>query len=214
MQGIDSFLANIERFLRWIYPGLLVIVLLYLGDSLKLADFPGTEQSALKIFGLTVFAIVSSFVVYTLHRYVLHEIIEYAFFVLGIGAKYVRREGQQNPPAIWTHRLNPLQFWRWNSRFQRLKFGVSRKSAEGRFLDFLTYQWAVTHALGLTFWAIPVSYYFLSSDDSHLKAHPSAVLAGTILVLVAWVWQLCNNTASDIRLGQDEADQSEEAKAS
>ena len=72
---IASITSNVEGFVRWVYPGLLLLVLLQLGRENGVAQLLnlGEVKDALQIFWLVTVGIVSSQVLYTFHRYIIHE---------------------------------------------------------------------------------------------------------------------------------------------
>jgi len=201
---VERLLSNIERFMRWVYPGLLLLVLLHFGGRVELETILGVERqsAAVQIFALAVIAFVSSFIIYSLHRYVVQEFIEYVMFWFKRGpvAAGACKRGQL--PPTWRRIIVIWDFWLWNSQFQRRKFGILRvNEVERKFTDFLMYNWALTHAMGVTAWMIPL-VYCRSSPGSDLSKWGGEVLALTILFALAWVWQVGNNTAADTGLGQ------------
>ena len=86
---VGNLVSDVERFARWVYPGLLLIVLLHLGRDgglIKSLNLDG-QAGVVVVFALTVGAIVSSNIIYSLYRYGFHPILQRAFFIFGKSAR-------------------------------------------------------------------------------------------------------------------------------
>ena len=83
---VGTLVSNVERFVRWVYPGLLLPALLQLSrkDSvIDLIRLPEKSGDGVQVFALTTGVIVSSFVIYMLYRYLFHEPMQYVLFLSG-----------------------------------------------------------------------------------------------------------------------------------
>ena len=205
---IDSLLSNVERFLRWVYPGFLLLVLLHFGRTISLVETLGLDQQSgpVQILGLSIAIVVSSAIIYILHRYVIQEMIfEYGIFYLLCGWGPVAEQARlqelgRRQVASWTNRLLWWHFWRWNVDFQRSKFGYTRTS-DTHIWNFITYNWAVTHAIGISWWMLLITNLF-AEPWSEIRGLRTWIWPLTGLLLFAWLWQVGNNTYGDISIAK------------
>ena len=213
---VGSLFANLEGVVRWFYPGILIISLRHLGLTDGLISRVGLSEysNSIQILALVFGTFVSSFIAYTLHRYILQEVIEYLIFywILRWGAVVMQAslKGPTNrvrrTRRIWQRLIllqswNPFAFLFWNSRFQRSKFAKAPKASE--FLPYLTYSWAVTHAIGMSSWIVPLMYSQAEEGTNLSNFGLWRILAITALLFVAWAWQEINNTISDIGVARE-----------
>ena len=112
--ALGSVFSNLERFLRWVYPGVLVLGLLHLGTRKGALVFLHLDQNisgSLQIFGLVAAVVVSGLVVYSLQRYLVHEvIIQYTLFFFRLGDAFnyaLRHTGAQGH----VHQIPPWLQW-------------------------------------------------------------------------------------------------------
>jgi hypothetical protein len=197
---IDNFLGNVERFLRWIYPGLLFLVVFHLGTVDGLKQTLLRENSVLNVqpvFGLLALVVVSGTVIYALQRHCVNEFLQLVFFVFKQGAVfYLYCTSGNNKCKDWRHRLKPWVFWEYSSKAQIKRFGNEQNQ---QFRAYMTYSWSMNHALGLSSWVIPLGY-MLSDSRSEFKQWGSFVWVLTAVFFVIWVWQFCHNTQGDKRV--------------
>ena len=146
---IGSLTREFERLVRWVYPGLLMLGLLHLGRP-NLFDALVVEEE--RLFSFMVIILVASFIVYGLHRYVLHlVIIELLWWWRWHPGSWIA-DGEQQVEPRWPLRfISP--FFDKRVEWIRLRFGKDGRVESG----YLAYRWAVTHAMFMTAWLIPLT---------------------------------------------------------
>lgn len=205
----DILGENFERFLRWVYPGVLALSLLHLGRVQETGPdrtAPGNlvqtlglsgQGDAVQLLGIGMAIIFLSFLLYFLQRYVVHEmIVHYLLFVFGKGdaygygnahAKVKDRDDKSN-----LHR-SPKQFWHWNTMLQ-LDYG---SVLGGRYSANRDYGWSVTHAIGLSSWTILLAG-FLHRDGSTLDNLSVVSFTVGSVFACAWIWQELKNILPEV----------------
>ncbi len=188
--AVQSLLSNVERFLRWVYPGLLFLALLHLGSKDGVIETSGLDvrSPSLQIFGLTTWAIVAGFVIYSLQRYVVHEMfVQYLVFWVAIrkgdAYSYALKKKCVDTPI----RRFPSHFWQWSACLQ----WDSLQAMQG-YSGWRDYSWAVTHALGLSSWLILLGRLLAQEGSTLSKANWWVVGIGVILAGM-WLWQELRN---------------------
>jgi len=189
-EAVTGFLSNVERFLRWIYPGLLVLGLLYLGrtDGPMVFLHLKNGSDAIQIFGLLVGVIVASILIYAAQRYLVHEmVIQYLLFLCGKGDAFNYAKHKGKPPPL-RRRCDPTPFWCWSSRLN-----VESRTLGRDYNELRDYAWGVTHALGLTWWLILLGG-LRAAPESQLGKLPDWVLGVVVAgMFVVWLWQELRN---------------------
>ena len=189
--SLRSFLDNIERFLRWLYPGVLLLVLLHMARSnddgpqsvmvtLRLSE----EPTAVVLGGLLGAAIVGSVVLYSLQRYLISEIVvQYLIFwwITGAGDAFQYARVRSQTPNRW----NPIHFWGWSNTLRR-----DTLDSGGATQAWQDYTWAVAHAIGVSAWTIGLVFFFFTEQGSLLDSIEDGWVWLAVSVLgLAWVWQ-------------------------
>lgn len=195
-------LNNVERFLRWVYPGLLVLGLLQLGTTdgvaavLKLKN----ESDAVQIFGLVVATIVVGFIVYAMQSYLLNEglvrfLLFFCLFPLGDAYNYAKSRNAAVKDTRWWQlwRRHPAVFWHWSIKLNL----ESQELWGGRYRQGRAYDWGVTHALGLTSWLILLAAVFAQKRSTLDDLNTGVIVVGALLGL-AWLWQELKNVLPGI----------------
>lgn len=190
MQDVfGNLLAKVERFLRWIYPGLLLLALLHLGRTTSLLEWDALSQQAVavQVFALVAAAIVASILIYAAQRYFLHEVVvQYLLFLCGKGDAFnYAKHNCESPPL--RRRCCPTAFWEWSSRLNVESYSLG----EG-YSNLRDYAWGVTHALGLSSWVIWIGWA-LKDDGSTLDRAFWWLLALSISFFALWLWQELRN---------------------
>ena len=194
--AVQDFLINVERSFRWVYPGLLLLVLLHLGNAGALVGWNvvSDQKVAIQLFVLAAATVVMSFILYTVQRYLIHEVlVQYFMFVAGFGEafNYARNRRGGLPKGI---RRRPWDFWEWAT-----KLNLASRSIGNGFSEARDYAWGVTHALGVTSWLVWVGY-LLSTTGSTLRQDGAVIgiIVASLLFLVLWLWQECRNVVPSV----------------
>jgi hypothetical protein len=232
--AVSGVLGNLERVLRWVYPGILFMALWYLGrcSTIESSLAMGCTAYHISNLGLAAAIAVSSPVIYMLQRYVLHEMfVQYGLFLLrrGDAFNYARSSPGRGIATVgfrpgvcgWWLRLrscfarrcprygiglSPCAFWEWSSQLQVASLNLM----EGRYNDYRSYTWAVTHFMGMLCWLLPLGRR-LALENSFLESFSWRCIWVTVAVLsIVWLWQELRNVAPPIwarpqeirRLGQ------------
>jgi hypothetical protein len=191
-EAVGNLLANVERFLRWVYPGLLLLALMHLGRKTSLPEWEALRHQAVavQVFALLAAAIVASILVYAAQRYFLHEmVVQYLLFLRGKGDAFNYATQNGEPDTLrW-----PQDFWHWSSRLN-----VESRTLGRDYNDLRDYAWAVTHALGVTWWLILLGR-LLAAPESVIGRLPGWAL-GLIVggLFVVWLWQELRNVLSPL----------------
>lgn len=159
---VGSLAREFDRLVRWGYPGLLFLSLLHLGKSDLLHDrmLVGEER----LFSFIVIILVSSFVIYGLHRYVLHEALMEVLRALGWQPLFIDGELRGDRPPVAPLRWIAPYYDGRSTRWTRRRNG----SAEGEFSRALYIAWAVAHGMLITAW-LSVLMIGLADSDSSLR---------------------------------------------
>jgi len=154
---IEAFGRYFERFVRWVYPGMLFLLLLHLGRPDLLGQFRIGEKG---ILGIIILIVVFSFIIYSLHRYVLHEIYLLFAYLIGYSAPGRIARKRKNLPECRKFQIFEDQKSFLIKRFceNQEKRETSGKQTIDGFSDYLFNRWAVTHAMGLTGWVLIAMY--------------------------------------------------------
>ncbi len=167
--GIIDVLGNsFERILRWIYPGVLIVVLAYWGKPSLLCSV--NIQGIDRIWGLVLVALVTGFVAYILQNYVLCECIGTILKKMGFpdhaedGKNCFVTKADKNLDEAWR------------------RFGHRRDVMN----SYLNYALGQFHAALMTGW-LTIVFWGISDAGSSLRNLPVLVVA--ILILFASLWQ-------------------------
>jgi len=155
-QIIEAFGRYFERFVRWIYPGMLLFVLGHLFDINFIKNFDPLQNS---IVDSIILMFVFSFIIYSLHRYVVHEIflhIVYWIYYSGPG----RLLKKDNPQTVREH-FSEFRFYKYQKEFLYKRF---KKKTD--FSDYLLNRWAATHAMGASGEILFVVYLLVKDNQS------------------------------------------------
>ncbi len=154
---VENILANFERLLRWIFPGLLLWLVLPIAATSGRFDVSSYRDfyEGLSIAGNLAVIATSGFFIYMVQRYVVHDIVLYVLHLLGVGATANRPGGYSR--GFGRH------LWR---RFGERPSDAHQAENEDRFGQYLTSRWAAVHALSST-WIIGIVLYFVGVQVSH-----------------------------------------------
>lgn len=175
-----------ERLIRWAYPGVLFVTLLALGKPRYFDWWFGLQHDRI-IVALAV-VVVSSFLIYSLERHVWNE-LETCFLDRWGLAAFSRRRPRRSRTRIgrwYRWRLaRRLTYLNRLSRSTERRFGYigdARGQVE-RFSDYMVNRWAVTHAMGATFWTF-LLMYFWAEETSLLRQWQAVLWAVAILSML------------------------------
>jgi len=205
---VEAFGKYFERFVRWIYPGMLLLLLFHLGRPDLLGQFRLGEEG---IFGLIVLIVIFSFIIYCIHRFVIHELILLFFCCIDHGslAKLAKKNrklskdesGKTSSKARWIIRVlkflvYPLHLlWQlfkasyghYSNYCQKEKIFLKKRFGED-LSDYLIHRWAIAHAIGITGWLL-LFMYVLADDKSCLGNLGSWVVTGICIFIPLYFHQ-------------------------
>ena len=184
---IEAFGRYFERFVRWVYPGMLFLLLLHLGRPDLLRQF---RIGGKGIWGIIILIVVFSFIIYSLHRYVLHEIYLLFAYLIGYSAPGRIARKRKNLPECRKFQIFEDQKSFLIKRFceNQEKRETSGKQTIDGFSDYLFNRWAVTHAMGLTGWVL-IAMYRIASENSCLGGFRLGILIIGILFFLGYGYQ-------------------------
>ena len=158
---LSSALNHFEQLIRWVYPGLLFVLVLPtafqqstsgpspLTNYLKFYD----DASSIEFIGLII---ASGFVIYLIERLIIHELVFLWGFLYHIGVG-----GAVN----FKHKTQKTNYITANARFIPIRFGLRPKDesehgerSEDRYSRYMAGRMAWVHALGST-WMIGATIY-------------------------------------------------------
>ena len=192
---ITNVTSNVEGFVRWVYPGLLLLGLLHMGRVASITETLRLDglKEAVQVSGLIAVAILTSQVIYHLHRYLLHEwIIQYVLFFLwghgdivefAKGYDWKRNKPRSKSEGKTPRERNPLAFWYWSNKFE----AESRQREHRAYMGYRDYSWGITHALGITSWMLLIATF--CREPNSLLSGKTGVL-WTIIIILALLWVL------------------------
>jgi len=200
---IGSLVLDVERFVRWVYPGLLLLAFLQFGREdglIKMLDLLDEKSGTVRVFVLGLVAIVFSFGAYTVYRYIFHQLVQWLFFLSGFSdvLEFARGRGVgRNWEASGFRKRGVRAFSRWSNAFEL----VSRSGSKYRgYMGFNDYVWGLSHAIGVT-WLMLIALAFCVESSSRIGRVENWKVwwVGLIVILVvAWVWVVLRNVDRSI----------------
>ena len=200
---VENLLNNAERFFRWVYPGFLLLTLVHFGqtnsvDLLRLSSM----SDAVTIFALLVGAIVSSFIIYTIYRYLIYEVvIRYCILYLLwktksselVYAKKLGRKEVRNSP------------WGFGLLADELSQVAAEKLSHAqREQEF--HAWGFTHATGMSFWLVLLGVIYADPGSTLNELGFTRQAVVVVMLGVAWLWQLIRHLAGNFAISERLAD--------
>jgi len=177
MQNFSEALGkNFERLLRWLYPGVLFLVLLHLSGQRDLipADNVGLYSWPIVIGGITVGAAV-----YLIQMYIVTQFI--SFIVVLIRWDVNALVDNERP-------IGDCRFAKFVDRYARAIEARWRSSPQGTH-SYLDYAWATYHAASITGW-LALAFFCSRGPDSVLdKLGGWVVVVPSSLLLVGALWE-------------------------
>ena len=160
---VDSIGRNLERLLRWAYPGMLFLVLFSVStiDGLEsVSDKVGFPSDT--IWGLVIGALVVGAAVYLFQAYVVTQLLSilslWPNWNVGIYKQSVKRRTLK-------YGLNGLA-----SHFDRLADAIEMKYPKPNDRkSYMAYSWAAFHATSITVW-LPSFFYLCRTTGSLLDS--------------------------------------------
>jgi hypothetical protein len=196
---VGNFVSDVERFLRWIHPGILLLSLIHLGRTNGVIGFLNlTDQAdaSLILAALAVAAIISGNIIYMLYRYGFHQFLQWALFVIGKSdvAVYAGRHvvGRQETDS-WPDRCGSWiigRFFYWSNEFVRA--AALKAGGDPRFKEHMRnrdYLWGLTHGLGMTVILLIIAQCWIIEDCSVL-GRTSSNWQWILIVALALIWLL------------------------
>jgi len=163
---IDSIWANFERFIRWVYPGALFLVLLAMSRPKAFEALVNMDDGIGK-WGLVVGALVAGVIIYLLQGYVVSYIITVPLILLkwdvrqGLQVDLDKRETEpKNQPVSCLRWMVPL--------FARMAAATRERWNAKEIGNYLDYAWGVYHALLMTGWLTIAFFYLVAEQGSTL----------------------------------------------
>lgn len=180
MNGLGEIIGRgFERVVRWVYPGILFVTLLALGKPAYFRTWwMGLED--VRVFVAIVIIITASFVIYSLLRHIWNELLILLLDWQGLAA--FSRPGRIPPRHSVGGYMNRLS-WLITRRLGFSFEGSDPIPDAKQFSDYLINRWAVTHAMGATFWTYLVLW--LWADDGSLLREWQYVLGPLALLSLA-----------------------------
>lgn len=172
---VENILANFERLLRWIFPGLLLWLVLPAAATTGRFDVSSYRDfyEGLSIAGNLAVIATAGFFVYMIQRYVVHDIVLYVLHLFGVGAT-------ANRPGGYSREFG-RHVWR---RFGERSSDAHQAENEDRFGQYLASRWAAVHALSST-WIVGIVLYFVGVQVSHGTVFTGWPAWGTALYAIA-----------------------------
>lgn len=192
---ISNVTTNVERFVRWVYPGLLLMALIHFTNpkgALGALHLAGETSAALRGFALTAAVIIASFIIYTVYRYFFHQIVLYVFFVIGFSDLRVFA----NNAGLKGSR-GPCRFIRSNDQFDLV---VRSDTRFERYIGFSDYVYSLSHGLGMTWLMLFLWFWIVPSSRIEDKINASLIApvnAWWIVGLLFVTWLLINIRNTD-----------------
>ncbi|MBI2328608.1 MAG: hypothetical protein HYU85_03080 [Chloroflexi bacterium] len=206
---VDALGSGFERLLRWLYPGALFLVLLFLSNPTVLPNISkplfvlSKANEVVGIWQVGIVAIVAGMTTYLIHAYIFNQIISWWFCSVGL----LHRKSEdlsriaRNLAEFADHWTEPA--WR--------RWGVSSNDQHAleRFNNWLTYSWSTYHAGCITLW-LTASFFFINEDGSALdtfaKSGGLLLPIGACLLFLAFLlsllWQYLILTRLTLRLAR------------
>ena len=159
MDKIDTIFSNFEKVLRWVYPGILFIVLLY-------AVRPEWVERAVDIvgrWGVFFGTLGVGFALFLVYQLVMVQ--TYHLIMIGFNWDVSAQDGQDERPKPKT------RFWRMLAKyfFDRDARKIERRMNEEKKTQgtlrkkpytYADYLWSICHAIGITGWLLVTFFWF------------------------------------------------------
>lgn len=189
--AVSAALANFERVLRWIYPGLLFwaalpFAIVSAEGAFEVSHYAGF-YNGLNTFGHIGIVLGSGFLIYLVERYLIYEpLLSGGFYLWRIG------------PAVGFRAVGRRWYPRANATFMWTRFGMRLQDstelgerAENRFNSYMASRMAAVHGLGST-WIVGIIIFVIGIlNQSAFTDWPKwgyAYLLLLFLVFAAWIW--------------------------
>jgi len=177
----DLFYAldkGFQRLLRWIYPGILFLILWYASNSKNFItvseDFGFPSDT---IWGLLIGALGIGAVIYLLQQYVFTTFLNLIHHFRG-------------RPIPYNYEKSKYRSIRWLDRQAEL---IREKSKEEPRLDaYMDYNWSIFHALCITAWLTNAFYWTCDKQSSILSCLSPLyiIIFSVVLGVFAYYWYL------------------------
>jgi len=173
MESIMEALGKgFERILRWIYPGALFLVLLFLSHPKSLKELLEISPFSNE-WEIIIVILIAGMVVYLIHALFLNQIISIPFLKSGLLHKsdmeLLRDSGEKLNKKNYMKKLVPLV----NAWIEPTicKFGLNNealtKRERERFRSYLDYAWGTYHAASITLW-LAIFFLIVNEKDSKI----------------------------------------------
>jgi hypothetical protein len=173
---IESIFNNFERLLRWIYPGALFLLLLYLSNPKCLNYLEESDKYIWtnNLWLLIMLAIVAGIVIYFFQQLVVTAII--SFFTVWSGWQI-----EPDPSKLrWKCCRKIAGHFNWWARTV-----TNRWKYPKRIDSYFNYAWGINHAAFITSWLTLTFFFFIKKDDSIMSTFPSwIIILATILLFL------------------------------
>ena len=140
----DLLGKSLERLLRWVYPGVLLLGLLFLADINVFRKF----DREFYVWVAVGFVWIAGFVIFTLQRFVVNEFITLLLDFRGWNSlpRANRRPFLDGPFPWLCSYIDRL------AKSSGDRFGQTGETRAGKIGDYLNERWGISHAIAITAW--------------------------------------------------------------
>ena len=183
---IDALGKSFERLLRWIYPGALFLVLLYLSSPPCINVLTSINGIA-GVWGLVLVAVVAGMAVYIAQAYIFNQIVSLCFSPSGLLHKKTKtlNRGKAKKLAKFADTWGEGAWRRWGIQTEQL---TDRHAIE-RLNGWLDYAWSAYHAGCITLWLTLTFFCFSASNSILGSISPWIIWPFMGVLLVSLLWQ-------------------------
>lgn len=194
---VESLGRSFERLLRWLYPGALFLVLLYLSSRSVFNSIRRVQDP----WALVFVAIVAGMVTYLLQTYVVNQFISLLFDLPCLRLLSTDTEQLKGRPkclAEGAARWGEPAWRRWGISWHER----SDEQAKERLNSWLDYSWSTYHAGFITVWLTLV--FFCNSDRGSFLSNisPWLVWGLAIPLIASLLWQYLILTRVTLRISE------------
>ena len=193
---INAVFDRFERYLRWVYPGLLFMVLLRMA---KPEDFRAINNVFCNSYwDLIVAGIVAGIVIYLFQGYFVNQVTSLFAVLCGWDVRDTpRREQRPSPCCCVLKGLSSII----DKQADRLELQPGTTSS------YLNYSWAIYHALSMTGW-LALVFYFIEDGSSSFKKDIDCwhigLFSGVLLISAGWLYGQLTRVRRKDEQGQEE----------
>jgi len=164
MKFFNALGNSFERLLRWFYPGILFLVLLFISKPNAWDSYWKFVQynEVVGLWGLFSLVIVSGLLIYTIQAYFINNIVSSVSCLSGIGHRDIEQ-------LRWGIRHIARGSLRWGEtawrRWGFVSTDIIREDRDrlGRWID---YSWGTYHVGCMTIWLYWFFYWFIDKDNN------------------------------------------------